>query len=97
MPVVTEFDLYPGDDGADLGEVIDRVKSACPSEVAWRVRAHEGPEHSHTKITLEGPVLSDIWTPWVAIEEGKYSQTIIRDGTSWQDGLEQSLRNMLAR
>ena len=97
MPVVTEFDLYPGDRGADLRDVITRAESACPSGVTWRIRVHEGPLHSHTKVTLEGPVLSQIWTPWVGEQDGEYSRTVRREGTEWQHDLEHSLRNILAR
>ena len=97
MPLVTNFDLYPGDKGTDLRDVINRAESACPSEVTWRLRVHEGPEHGDTRVTLEGPVLSAIWTPWVDDGPGKYSRTVRREGSEWQDDLEQSLRSILVR
>jgi hypothetical protein len=97
MPLILgTLEVFPGAD-AELRAVFESAASACAPNVTWTVSAYEGTDLGGTRVTLEGPTLAMIWTPWVQDRPGRYSTVVMRDGLRWQGELEAAIRSMISK
>lgn len=98
MPLIIErIDGFPGGEIDSIRSALEAAAPACAAGVSWTATVYEGPDLGGTRITLEGPVLSMIWTPWTQERPGRYSMVLMRDGSDWPKQLQESVRQMIRR
>lgn len=98
MPLILgQIDVFPGAETDSIRRVLEAAAPACASGITWTVSVYEGADLSGTRVTLDGPALSMIWTPWSQNRPGRYSMLLMRDGSDWPQQLQESVGQMIRR
>jgi hypothetical protein len=93
---ILAFDLFPGDDGAEIRQVLEDAGKKCAPEGEWTVTAYEGPDLGGTTFVLQGKTRALIWTPWHVESPGRYSMLVMRDGEQWKDEVKRAVGLMIS-
>ena len=98
MPLILgPMDVFPGAETESIRRSLEAAAPACASGITWTVSVYEGPDLAGTRVTIDGPVLSMIWTPWTEECSGRYSMVLMRDGSDWPKQLQESVGQMIKR
>jgi hypothetical protein len=98
MPlIVRSIDIFPGSETESIRQALQAAAPECASGVNWNASVYEGPDLAGTRVTLEGPELGMVWTPWVVEGDGRYSMTFMRDNDEWPTLLQQFVGQMIRR
>jgi len=91
------IDLFPGTETDSIRTVLEAAAPACAYGATWTATVYEGPDLAGTRVTLDGPVLSMIVTPWSCERPGLYTMFLMRDGDDWPKQLQESVEAMIRR
>ena len=95
--MIGTFDVFAGSETDSIRRVLDASAPACATGVSWTVSVYEGPDLGGTHVTLEGPALSMITSPWTQERAGRYSMALMRDGIEWGTELQDCVESMIRR
>jgi hypothetical protein len=98
MPVILgQMDVFPGAETDSIRRALEAAAPACASGISWTVSFYEGADLAGTRVTLDGPALSMIWTLWTQNRPGRYSTILMRDGSDWPQQLQECVGQMIRR